>query len=138
MRQSWLAALVVLSVLAASPRGLAADSRLPVVRLEGRSYVELERVAAAVRARTDASPASVRAYLRTPGHTVVLTRNWARVVVDDQPFVLDAPVRVRQGVWLVPDSFIERVVPKLAAGRGVPAPLIIPAAAIPANAQAAE
>ena len=138
MRQSWLAALVVLSVLAASPSGLAADSRLPVVRLEGRSYVELERVAAAVRARPDASPASVRAYLRTPGHTVVLTRNWARVVVDDQPFVLDAPVRVRQGVWLVPDSFIERVVPKLSAGRGVPAPLIIPAAAIPANAQAAE
>jgi N-acetylmuramoyl-L-alanine amidase len=138
MRQSWLAALVVLSVLAASPSGLAAGSRLPVVRLEGRSYVELERVASAMRARPDATPSGIRAYLRTPGHTVMLTRNWAHVIVDDRPLVLDAPVRVRQGVWLVPDSFMERVAHKLTAGLAVPAPMIIPAAAIRAHAQAAE
>ena len=103
--------------------------RLPIVRHEGRSYVELDRVAAAIQTRADASPGSVRAYLRTPAHTVTLTRNWARVVVDDRPLVLDAPVRVRKGVWLVPDSFVERVVPKLTVAT-VPAPVILPAAAV--------
>ena len=132
MRRAWPVLVIVLSVLAVSTVGTAAGVlRLPVVRHEGRSYVELERVAASIHSRADATPASVRAYLRTSGHTVTLTRNWARVVVDDRPLVLDAPVRVRQGVWLVPDSFIERVGPKLTAGSAVPAPVIIPAVAIP-------
>ena len=139
MRQAWLAILIVASILAVSPAGAAAGApRVPVVRLEGRSYVELDRVAAAMRARPDATPSSIRAYLRTPGHTVMLTRNWARVIVDDRPLVLDAPVRVRQGVWLVPDSFMERVAPKLTAGSGRPAPVIIPAVAVTAQAPIAE
>ena len=82
---------------------------------EGRPYVELNRVAASIQTRPDATPGSIHAYLRIPGHTVMLTRNWARVVVDDKPLVLDAPVRVRKGVWLVPDTFVDRVMPKLMA-----------------------
>jgi N-acetylmuramoyl-L-alanine amidase len=135
----WPVLLIVASTLAVSPAdALAGPPRLPVVRLDGRSYVELDRVAAAMRAKPDATPTAIRAYLRTSGHTITLTRNWARVVVDDRPLVLDAPVRVRQGVWLVPDSFIERVVPKLTAGSGVPAPVIIPAVAVPLQAPLAE
>jgi N-acetylmuramoyl-L-alanine amidase len=118
--------------------GLAAGVlRLPVVRYEGRSYIELERVAAAIQTRPDAKPGGTHAYLRTPGHTVTLTRNWARVVVDDRPLVLDAPVRVRKGVWLVPDSFLERVMPKLAAV-ATPAPVIVPASAVSAGATGGE
>src|SRR5437773_5244204 len=116
MRRVWSVLPVSILVLAMASPGFAAGVlRLPVVRHEGRSYVELERVAESIRTRADAPPAGVRAYLRTSGHTVMLTRNWARVVVDDRPLVLDAPVRVRKGVWLVPDSFVERVVPKLTA-----------------------
>jgi N-acetylmuramoyl-L-alanine amidase len=125
-------------VLAMSTVGLAAGVlRLPVVRYEGRSYIELERVAAAIQTRSDAKPGGTHAYLRTPGHTVTLTRNWARVVVDDRPLVLDAPVRVRKGVWLVPDSFLERVMPKLAAV-ATPAPVIVPASAVSAGATGGE
>jgi N-acetylmuramoyl-L-alanine amidase len=139
MRRAWPVLAIVASILAVSPGGLAAGVlRLPVVRHEGRSYVELERVAESIRSRADAAPAAVRAYLRTSGHTVMLTRNWARVVVDDRPLVLDAPVRVSKGVWLVPDSFVERVVPRLTAASGVPAPVIIPAAAVAPPAPAAE
>jgi N-acetylmuramoyl-L-alanine amidase len=97
---------------------------------EGRTYVELDRVAATLQTRPDATPGSIRAHLRLPGHTVTLTRNWARVVVDDKPLVLDAPVLVRKGVWLVPDSFVERVVPKLAATPAA-APKPVLAAALP-------
>jgi N-acetylmuramoyl-L-alanine amidase len=130
MRPRWSIAVAVL-LLALCSEGLAAGIvRLPTVRYEGRAYVELERVAASIRTRADVSPAAVRAYLRTSGHTATLTRNWARVVVDDRPLVLDAPVRVNKGVWLVPDSFVERVVPRLTAVSGVPVPLIIPASAV--------
>src|SRR3989338_1859034 len=37
------------------------------------------------------------------------------------PGVRAAPVRVRQGVWLVPPSFVTRVVPKLAGAPGATA-----------------
>ncbi len=112
-------------VLAVSPAvgGAAGVPRLPTVTHEGRAYVELDRVAALVPTRPDATAGSIRAYLRVPGHTVTLTRNWARVLVDDKPLVLDAPVRVRKGVWLVPEGFVDRVMPKL-----MPAPAAPPAA----------
>ena len=87
--------------------------RLPTVMHEGRAYVELDRVAALIPTRPDATAGSIRAYLRVPGHTVTLTRNWARIQVDEKAIVLDAPVRVRKGVWLVPDGFADRVLPKL-------------------------
>src|SRR6185503_77313 len=86
---------------------------------------------ARLQTRPDATPGSIRAHLRLPGHTVTLTRNWARVVVDDKPLVLDAPVRVRKGVWLVPDSFVDRVLPRLVA------PVVV-AAALPSPAPASQ
>jgi N-acetylmuramoyl-L-alanine amidase len=42
------------------------------------------------------------------------------VVVDGKPVVLDAPVRVKAGVWLVPEMFVARVLPRLAAGTPSP------------------
>src|SRR5207253_204470 len=71
--------------------------------------------------------------LRVPGHVVTFTRNWAQILVNDTPLVLDAPVRVKRGVWLVPESFVGRVLPGLApgvavvtaqAGPGAPAPAV--------------
>src|SRR5262249_50810284 len=107
-----LAALVLAVVPSVGwPQGVP---RLPTVVHEGRAYVELDRVAALVPTRPDATASSIRAYLRVPGHTVTLTRNWARILVDDKAIVLDAPVRVRKGVWLVPDGFADRVLPKIA------------------------
>jgi N-acetylmuramoyl-L-alanine amidase len=95
------------------PAGLQGAS-MPTLIHEGRAYVELDRVAATLGTRLDATPGSINAYLRTPGHVVTLTRNWAQVVVDGKPIVLDAPVRVRGGVWLVPEMFVGRVLPRLA------------------------
>jgi N-acetylmuramoyl-L-alanine amidase len=127
VRRTWSVLVVTSIVLAASTVGWPAVlPKLPTLQHEGRAYVELDRVAAAIHTRPDATPGSIRAYLRIPGHTVTLTRNWARVLVDDKPLVLDAPVRVRKGVWLVPEGFVPRVMPKLlpppAAAAPVPAP----------------
>src|SRR5437867_9440116 len=94
---------------------------LPTVTHDGRLYVELTRLAASIQtkgsspAKVVATPASTRAQLRAGGKVVTLTRNWAQVLVDGKPVLLDAPVRVRQGVWLVPESFVGRVVPTLVA-----------------------
>src|SRR5262245_5531933 len=83
-----------------------------------------------MRARPDAAPGGVDAYLRMPGHTVMFTRNWSRIVVDGKPVVLDAAVRVHKGVWLVPDSFVDRVMPKLVAKPATPTPRVPPGTAV--------
>jgi len=99
-----------------------AAARLPTITHDGRQYVELSRVAASLqtkgapRTRVDATAASTRAHLRSGDKVVTLTRNWSQVLVNGKPVMLDAPVRVRRGVWLVPESFVGRVVPTLMAG----------------------
>src|SRR4030095_14722587 len=109
-----------LIVLLLASTGLAV-APLPTVTHDGRSYVELTRVAASLQtkgsspAKLVASPASTRAQLRAGGQVVTLTRNWSQVLVNGKPVVLDAPVRVRRGVWLVPESFVGRIVPALGA-----------------------
>jgi N-acetylmuramoyl-L-alanine amidase len=110
--------LVSLLVLSAN----LADARLATVQHDGYQYVELERVAANLNTRLDATPSSVRAYLRTPGHVVTFTRNWAHIVVDGTPMVLEAPVRVKAGVWLVPEAFVTRVAPRLVRATAGPPP----------------
>lgn len=115
MRAGRLAVFVVAAALAWAG---VAGAGLPTVAHEGRTYVELARVAASLRpGKLEASAGSTRALLRTRGHVVTFTRNWSQILVNDRPLVLDAPVRVRRGVWLVPESFVDRVLPKLAAGR---------------------
>jgi N-acetylmuramoyl-L-alanine amidase len=104
--------LLVAAVLAIAGTAVAG---LPTTLVDGRTYVELTRVAATVNGSLDASPSSPRAYLRTDGHVVTLTRNWAQLLVDGRPLVLDAPVQVRNSAWLVPQSFVSRVVPRLRA-----------------------
>src|SRR3989304_6175694 len=125
-----LAISIALDVLAwAGARGAG----LPTVSHEGRAYVELKRVAASLKSGTlEAGAGGTRARLRTPGHVVTFPRNWSQILVDNRPLVLDAPVRVKQGVWLVPESFVGRVLPKLAGGppvRPAPGPAPAPAAA---------
>src|SRR5437870_849510 len=105
-------ALVVLLLSATSWAGAG----LPTITHDGRPYVELARVAASLQPRLDASPASTRAHLRTRDTVVTLTRNWAQVLINGKPMVLDAPVRVKRGVWLVPQSFVGRCGATLVAG----------------------
>src|SRR5437867_180612 len=83
------------------------------------------------RAGFEARPTSMRARLRFPGHVVTFTRNWSQILVNETPVVLDAPVRVRRGVWLVPESFVGRVLPRLTAGVTVAAAPAAPRAPVP-------
>src|SRR6185295_16757377 len=112
---------VALIVLLLAPAGWAATALLPIVTHDGRPYVELTRVAASMQskgsppAKIVATPASTRAQLRAGSQVVTLTRNWSQVLVNGKPVMLDAPVRVKQGKWLVPQSFVGRVVPTLVA-----------------------
>src|SRR2546428_9383515 len=93
---------------------------------EGREYVELSRVAGVLKTRLEATAKSTQAQLRPGGHVITVTRNWSRILVDGVPVVLDAPVRVRRGVWLVPDTLLAqvqpRVKPAVAGATGVPPP----------------
>jgi N-acetylmuramoyl-L-alanine amidase len=88
---------------------------LPTVNYDGLTYVELSKVADSLKSQLEAPAEGQQARLRTGSHVVTLTRNWARVLVDGTPVSLDNPVRVRKGVWLVPESFVDQVVPKLTA-----------------------
>jgi N-acetylmuramoyl-L-alanine amidase len=120
-------ALVLVAVLAllASP----AWAGLPTISPEGQDYVELSRVATLLKTRLEAGADSTQARLTTQGRVITLTRNWARITVNGTPVVLEAPVRVRKGVWLVPESFVDHVVPKVvpvstAAPAAAPAPVV--------------
>ena len=91
-----------------------AGAGLPTVSHEGRAYVELGRVADTLKTRLDTAPDSAQARLRTGLHIVTFTRNWSRILVDGAPVVLEAPVVVRKGVWLVPETFVTQILPRLA------------------------
>jgi N-acetylmuramoyl-L-alanine amidase len=111
-----------------------AAAGLPTVTVDGQPYVELTRLAGTLQGSVDAAPSSVRAYLHASGHVVTLTRNWSQLLLDGRPVVLEAPVRVRQASWLVPQSFMTRLVPRLTAPS--PAPSALPeAAAAPTTAR---
>src|SRR3989442_1909850 len=85
----------------------------PTVMHEGRECVELSRVAEVLKTRLEATAKSTQAQLRPAGHVITVTRNWSRILVDGVPVVLDAPVRVRRGVWLVPGTFLAQVQPRV-------------------------
>jgi N-acetylmuramoyl-L-alanine amidase len=91
----------------------AASAGLPTVTHEGRDYVELSRAADALKTKLEATPESAQALLRPNGHLITVTRNWSRIVVDGTAVALDAPVRVRDGVWLVPENFMCLVLPRV-------------------------
>ena len=110
MTRARLAVGLMLLALCAGTAGAG----LPTVSLEGRRYVELSRVAESLKSRLEAPAEGTQARLRTSTRVVTLTRNWARILVDGSPLLLDAPVLVRKGVWLVPETFMTEVAPKLA------------------------
>jgi N-acetylmuramoyl-L-alanine amidase len=137
MTRARLAAGLVLLALCVGTAGAG----MPTVTHEGRSYVELSRVAESFNSRLDATADSTQARLRANAHVVTLTRNWARILVDGSPLLLDAPVVVRKGVWLVPESFIAQVGPRVAsgtsAGLGTPVAAPTPTPAPPPAASGA-
>ena len=109
MRAPRLVAGLLLSLLCAGTAGAG----LPTISHEGRAYVELGRVAETLKTRLETAPDSAQARLRTGMHIVTFTKNWSRILVDGAPIVLDAPVVVRKGVWLVPETFVSQVLPRL-------------------------
>src|SRR5213593_2027669 len=111
----------------------AAPAAPPTITHNGRDYVELARAAEVLKTRLEDTPNSTQARLRPAGHVITVTRNWSRILVDGAPVVLDAPVRVRRGVWLVPATFLAQVQPRVR-----PAGAVQPvAAASPATATTA-
>ena len=129
MKRACLAAGLLLLVLCTGSAGAG----LPIVTHEGRSYVELTRVAESFKSRLEATADSAQARLRSGTRVVTLTRNWARILVDGTPLVLDAPVVVRKGVWLVPETFVAQVGPRLtAAAVAASPPSTVAQAAAPA------
>jgi N-acetylmuramoyl-L-alanine amidase len=133
MTRARLAATVVLLVLCAGTAGAS----LPTISHEGRSYVELSRVAESLKSRLEATAESTQARLRTATQVITFTRNWARILVDGAPMVLDAPVVVRKGVWLVPETFMAQVVPKLGLAVTQSSPPVVAQVPAPAPASAA-
>ena len=118
---------LVLAVLLLIAGLAAADA--PTVVHEGHPYVDLARLASDIKAKAEAKPGAINAELRTGGRVVRFTRNWAQILVDGAPVVLDAPVRVKDGRWLVPKSFASHVLPRLtAAAPATVAPSALPAA----------
>jgi len=91
----------------------SARADLPTVTHEGREYVELARAAVVLKTRLETTSDSTQALLRPGGHLITVTRNWSRVLVDGTPIMLEAPARVRDGVWLVPETFVSRVLPRV-------------------------
>ncbi|HEY2994718.1 MAG TPA: N-acetylmuramoyl-L-alanine amidase [Methylomirabilota bacterium] len=110
MLRSRLVAGVFLLLLCAGTAGAG----LPTIVHEGRNYVELSRVADTLKTRLEAAPEGSQARLRAGTHIVTFTRNWSRILVDGTPVVLDGPVVIRKGVWLVPETFLTQVMPKIA------------------------
>jgi N-acetylmuramoyl-L-alanine amidase len=135
MRFRGLAPLAIVLMLVSTS---AAAPRLPAVEHKERAYIELTKAAASLRTKLEAPSAGTQAHLRSGNKVVTLTRNGSRVLVNGKPVVLDAPVRVKDGVWLVPHSFVSRVRPALAAGPSAPvvaaAPPRVPAAPVAAAA----
>ena len=97
-----------------------AEAGVSMVALGGRAYIDASSLAAHLDAKLDRTPE--RLYLRTRSHVVTLTRGWARVEVDGKAVVLEAPVRVEQERWLVPEAFMRQVVPLLETRTPAPAP----------------
>jgi N-acetylmuramoyl-L-alanine amidase len=102
-----LAILVLLS-------GLAPVSAATVM-VDGAPYVELTRLAGDLKAKARGTSTAATAELRTARHLVRFTRDRARIVADGTPVVLDRPVRVKNGRWLIPKSFATTVWPRLTA-----------------------
>src|SRR5437867_899509 len=115
----------------------AAPAAPPTITHNGRDYVELARAAEVLKTRLEATPNSTQARLRPAGHVITVTRNWSRILVDGAPVILDAPVRVRRGVWLVPDTFVAQVLPRVQSAAAASPPTSAPAVPVAPVAAAA-
>jgi N-acetylmuramoyl-L-alanine amidase len=107
-------ASLVVTLLIVLASVAAAD--VPTLVHDGHAYVDLVRLASNLKATADARSGAINAELRTGGHVVRFTRNWARILVDGNPVVLDTAVRVKDGRWMVPKAFVVDVLPKLTQG----------------------
>ena len=93
---------------------VVAGAEIPLITHDGRPYVPLDQVAAALRVRRDWTSASARARLVLGRQRVVVTRNRALVEVNGTTLRLSAPTVVTPGGWLVPEEFLSKVVPRIA------------------------
>ncbi len=106
---------LLLALVAGCLSPLAARAaEVSLVRHQGRPYVALDEIAAALKAKSDWTSRSVRARLSLGRQFVVVTRNWSQVLVNGRPLVLSAPAVVAAGEWLVPEEFLVKVVPRIA------------------------
>ena len=92
--------------------------RLAGSREDRITYVALTDVARLVRGTLRRSPNGERQVLVARGKAVEVRRDSARAFVAGRPLELSAPVRVRQGTWLVPGDVLVRALPVLL-GAGV-------------------
>ncbi len=103
-----------LGLLLACLSPLAARAQeLPLIKHQGRPYVALDEVAAALKAKAETRD-SGRARLILGRQAVLLTRNGTQVLVNGKPLLLSAPAVVAGGEWLVPQEFLAKVIPKIA------------------------
>jgi N-acetylmuramoyl-L-alanine amidase len=114
----------------------AAVAGLPTITEDGRDYVELSRVADLLKTRLETTHDNTQVHLRPGGHVVTLTRNWSRIVIDGNAVTLDAPVRVRRGVWIVPETFVAQVLPRVQPAAAASPPTTGPVVARAAAASA--
>ncbi len=94
----------------------AEAAEVPLVRHQGRAYVPLASVVAALQAAATPITDNTRIRMTAGRHVLVLTRDSAQVLLDGKPVTLSSPVVVAGRRWLVPADFLARLVPRVTAG----------------------
>jgi N-acetylmuramoyl-L-alanine amidase len=108
--------LLVLTVGLPLAPALAAATAPPVNR--SRAYINLERIAAALKAKIERTRDGLRALLKLPrDESVLVTRNNLLVLINGKAVALSAPVIVAAGEWLVPDDFLGHVLARVSPPR---------------------
>ena len=77
------------------------------------AYFALQDVARLTRGVVRASRDGSRATLVVRGRSVAVRRDSPIVLVDGRTLGLSGPVRMRQGVWLVPGDLLVRALPEI-------------------------
>ena len=122
-----IALVIVLGALPAAAQSVHVEVRsaagVPLGQLTGTpegkvTYFALPEVARMVGGTVRRRPGGDRATLTVRGKAIGLRRDSARVTVEGRQYVLSAPVRVRQRIWLVPGELLVTGLPA-ALGSGI-------------------
>jgi N-acetylmuramoyl-L-alanine amidase len=97
-----------------TPEGVHHRGRLPVIDMdEGPAYISLNRLAALIKIKPTWSPKSTKAVFKVDGKIVRLTQDRPSVSVQGRTVRLSAPPRLLSGEWIVPEEFLDAVLPRL-------------------------